>query len=95
MYFGNGDGLMEYDGASFRIIEMSDKNTVRSMAIDNSEIIYIGAVSYFGYLKTDSVGKTIFVNLIDKLSEKGKDFTDVNGVITTKDAVFFTLQKTF
>ena len=93
MYFGNGDGIMEYDGVNFRMIVLPNNNTVRSMAIDESGIIYIGSVSHFGYLKTDSIGRTIFVNFAEKLNEKDKDFTDVNGVITTKNAVFFRTSK--
>jgi serine phosphatase RsbU (regulator of sigma subunit)/ligand-binding sensor domain-containing protein len=93
VYFGNGDGLMEYDGVNFRLLELPNKQNVRSMAIDNNGIVYIGSTSHFGYLKTDSTGKTIFVDLVEKLDKKDRDFTDVTATIITKDAVFFRTSK--
>ena len=33
-YFGNNSGLLEYDGVSWRLIEMPNKSLVRSLAID-------------------------------------------------------------
>jgi serine phosphatase RsbU (regulator of sigma subunit)/ligand-binding sensor domain-containing protein len=93
MYFGNGDGLMEYDGVNFRILELPNKQTVRSMTIDDSGIIYIGSVSHFGYLKTDSTGKTIFVDLVEKLDKKDRDFTDVHATTATKEGIYFRTTK--
>ncbi len=93
MYFGNGDGLMEYDGVSFRVLELPNKQTVRSMAMDDKGIIYIGSVGYFGYLKTDSTGKAVFVNLIEKIDQKDRDFKDVHATTITKEGVFFRTTK--
>jgi serine phosphatase RsbU (regulator of sigma subunit)/ligand-binding sensor domain-containing protein len=93
MYFGNGDGVMTYDGVSFRILELPNKQTVRSMAIDESGTIYIGSVGHFGYIKVDSVGKMVYVNLINKLKNEDQDFKDVHEVICTKEAIFFRTSK--
>lgn len=93
MYFGNGDGLMTYDGVSFRILELPEKQTVRSIAKDDNGIIYIGSVGHFGYLKIDSIGRTVYVNLVDKLNKEDKDFKDVHEVIVTKKGVFFRTTK--
>lgn len=34
MYFGNSDGVLEYDGVSWRLIETRNKSVVRSLALD-------------------------------------------------------------
>jgi ligand-binding sensor domain-containing protein len=93
MYFGNGDGLMEYDGVGFRILEMPEKTTIRGMAIDAYGVIYVGGTGHFGYIKMDSTGKTVFVDLSAQLSEKDKKFTEVHEIVATSDGVFFRTAK--
>src|SRR6056297_3012779 len=77
MYIGNGNGVMEYDGESFRLIEFPDKATTRSMAIDTSNRVYVGSVGDFGYLEPDSLGRTKYVSLVPETEEKYHNFADV------------------
>lgn len=76
LYFANGFGVLEYDGARWRLISTSDKNysTIDALAMDSSGIIYAASNNEFGYLKPDSKGKTIFVSLIDKFSNEDRRF---------------------
>lgn len=64
MYFGNNAGVVEYDGSSWRLIRTNNKSVVRSLAIDSSGVIYVGAVGDFGYLAPDSLGKLDFFRLL-------------------------------
>src|SRR4030042_6780330 len=57
MYFGNSQGLLEYDGNSWRKIETAFSSFVRSIAIDDSGRIFITASLDFGYLQPDSIGQ--------------------------------------
>jgi hypothetical protein len=41
MYFGNGDGVLEYDGVNFRLLELPLKTTVRTFAKDKNGVIYV------------------------------------------------------
>ncbi len=93
MYFGNGDGLMEYDGVEFRILQMPEKTTIRGMAIDAYGVIYVGGTGHFGYIKMDSTGKTVFVDLSANLAPKDKKFTEVHEIVTTSNGVFFRTSK--
>ena len=34
MYFGNSNGILEYDGSNWRLIQLPNSSTVRSLAID-------------------------------------------------------------
>src|SRR6056297_2190962 len=77
MYIGNGNGVMEYDGESFRLIEFPNKATTRSLAIDTNNRVYVGSVGDFGYLEPDSIGRTTFVSLVPEIEEKYHKFADV------------------
>src|SRR5579871_6084965 len=43
MYFGNTDGLLEYDGVSWRKIKIPNGSAVRSLAVDGNGTIFVGA----------------------------------------------------
>lgn len=92
MYFGNNDGILEYDGVNWRVIKTEEGTLVRSLAIDNKGIIYVGATGEFGFLASDSKGKyKYFVSLQDSLKKEGSnDFEDVWKTIATNDGeVYF------
>jgi serine phosphatase RsbU (regulator of sigma subunit)/ligand-binding sensor domain-containing protein len=93
MYFGNGDGVLEYDGVNFSLLVLPNKTTVRSFAQDKNGIIYVGSTGHFGYLKVDSLGKMQYVNLAEKLDKKDLDFKDVWGVSVAKDGIYFRTYK--
>ena len=56
MYFGNNMGVLEYDGVSWRRIQTKDQSTIRSLAIDEAGVIYVGGASELGYLAPDALG---------------------------------------
>ena len=57
IYVGNNSGVLEYDGASWRLIKMPNNTTARSLAKDGQGRIYVGAVGEFGYLAPDATGR--------------------------------------
>ena len=57
MYFGNNSGLLEYDGAGWRLYQVPNKSTIRSIANGDDGKIYIGAKGDLGYFLPDSVGR--------------------------------------
>lgn len=77
MYFGNNDGILEYDGESWRLIKTRKNSTIRSLAIDGSGTIYVGGTGEIGYLKPSPIGNLSFVPLDDFLPENEKEFADV------------------
>ncbi len=89
MYFGNEKGILEFDGVSWRNIEVPFSASVRSMAIDDSGKIYVCASSDFGYLKPDSLGQLKFNSLLSYLDKKDRNYGEMWDVITSSKAVYF------
>ena len=96
MYIGNVNGIMEYDGETFRLIKLPGQATGRSMAIDENNRVYVGTVGDMGYLRPDKTGQTRFVSLAHKLDTNHRHFADVWDTRIVGDAVLFrTYQKLF
>lgn len=89
MYFGNNAGVVEYDGTSWRLIRTSNKSVVRSLAIDSSGVIYVGAVGEFGYLAPDSLGKLNYFSLTHLLKAEDREFKEVWQTCATENKVYF------
>ncbi len=64
MYFGNGNGVYEYDGISWRNIPLSNSATVRSLGVAADGTVYVGGVRDLGYLTADDHGRTKFVSIL-------------------------------
>ena len=89
MYFGNSSGdLLEYDGVTWRKI-FTGSSVVRSLALDESGRIWVGAGAKFGYLTPDATGALQFVSLLDKVPPENRGFTDVWQTLATPQGVFF------
>ena len=89
MYFGNNDGVLEYDGKNWRTIQVTNKSTVRSMAIDTNGSIYVGAQNEFGYLSPDNSGLLNYVSLSSELDSANTMFSDIWKVFCTSSGVFY------
>jgi signal transduction histidine kinase/CheY-like chemotaxis protein len=89
IYVGSTNGVLEFDGASWRLIETKAGGTVRSLAIDDAGRIYAGSVSDFGYLRPDEAGEMRYVSLLDKVPADARAFGDVWRTFVTKDGVLF------
>lgn len=89
MYFGNNNGVLEFDGAHWRLIPVSNNSIVRSLGVDSNGVVYVGAVGELGYLKPDSAGKLIFYSLLDQLPEEERAFADVWRIEVNSNGVHF------
>lgn len=96
MYFGCNEGIIEFDGVRWRLIETELKSHVRSLASDRSGVIYVGASDDFGYLGIDKFGNRRYYSLKEKVNSDQREFSDVWSVLTTTQGVyFFTIEKIF
>jgi len=93
MYLGNWNGILEYDGVSWRLISTPNKSGVRSLAIDADGRIYVGAVGDLGYLAPDSVGDMQFVSLLDHVQPENREFNEVWYSYATSQGVYFRTDK--
>lgn len=93
MYFGNGTGVLEYDGVSWRIIPTANKSTVRSLALDKNGCIFVGAQGDFGYLAADEIGRFHYLSLLEHVPPKFRDFADVWETLATSHGIYFRTNK--
>ncbi|WP_421918619.1 triple tyrosine motif-containing protein [Marinifilum sp.] len=89
MYFANNEGVLEFDGTTWRLIEIPNKSLVRSLAIDQSDRVYVGAYNDFGYLEPNLKGELVFRSLADFLPEKERDFEEVWQIFHYKNGIVF------
>ena len=89
IYVGSNAGVIEYDGATWRLIETPTIDTVRSLDIDANGRIYAGSVSEFGYLAPDAVGKLQWVSLLNRVPADAREFGDVWRTFATPAGVIF------
>ncbi len=89
LYFGNGIGVLEYDGSNWRLIEIEKKNMIRSMDIDKDGRIYIGSIAEFGYLTPDSLGQLYYKSLNSEIPEGDQILERVWTTHATNEGIFF------
>jgi signal transduction histidine kinase/DNA-binding NarL/FixJ family response regulator len=88
IYAGNHGCLLEFDGISWRKIDIPNR-CVRSMAIDDAGNIYIGGNNEIGYLAPDSRGTLHYISLKNYLEDKCRNFSDVWKTYSTEKGIYF------
>lgn len=92
MYIANGNGILEFDGNTWNMIEIPGNVTIRKFAKDKNGIIYASSINQLGYLSTNKFGKTVFVSLNDSLGLGNKIGTIWN-INIINDEIYFTSPK--
>ena len=67
MYAANGEGILEFDGGSWRWIRSPGQSSVRTVVVDDHNVKWVGADRNLGYLAPDSLGFLQFKSLKDKI----------------------------
>lgn len=93
LYFGNSDGVLEFDGVSWRLIPLTIHSGVRALAIDSRGTVFVGGRGIFGYLAPGAHGESHFVSLVDKVAKVDRAFNDVWNVLPTSDGVYFSTRQ--
>ncbi len=87
MYFGNNNGLVEYDGAHWNVYK--DLNLVnRSVCVDGKRI-YVGAFNKFGYYEEDANGILRYHSLLPLLNNRISDFDEIWRIHKTSFGIVF------
>lgn len=89
MYFGNNDGLIEFDGTHWRLIKIAQNSHVRSLAKDQEGTIYVGGRNEFGYLGVSSNGQMEYISLINQVPVNQRSFNDIWTISTSSHGVYF------
>lgn len=89
LYFGNNQGLLSFDGTRWRVYPMPNNSIVRSVYIDEQDIIYTGAFNEFGFFVPDGKGELIYHSLMEKIPVEYRDFSDVWNIMAYKGGILF------
>lgn len=94
MYFANYGYVLEYDGVSWKKIEVVPNLPVLSLSIDSLGIIYVNAGNQFGYIAPDSLGRMSYFSLSALLDSTDRHVENVGKTFVTKDGVYFQTSET-
>lgn len=89
IYVGNNDGVLEFDGAHWRLIRVGNGTTVRSLVVDASGRVFVGAQGDIGTLEPDPSGQMQYVSLLAHLQPGDRHFADVWTTLATPRGVLF------
>jgi class 3 adenylate cyclase len=92
LYFANTDGLLEFDGNTWRPIRLPGRS-VRSVGVDQTGTVYVGGSGEFGYLRPDATGTMQFVSLMDRVTQQDRGFADVWRVLPAPEGVYFSASR--
>ncbi|MGB4536364.1 MAG: hypothetical protein WBI34_09380 [Tenuifilaceae bacterium] len=93
LYFGNASGILEFDGESWRLIQVPNKSTVRCLAFDGNGTLYAGAFNEMGYLNPDGTGNLRYTSLLNLIDSTYSDFGEVWDLHCFSDTAFFLTDK--
>ncbi len=77
VYFGNNNGILEFDGNKWQLYEIPNHSIIRSVLCDKKGTIYAGAFNEFGYLYPDVRGRLQYHSLISKVPAQYRLFDEV------------------
>lgn len=77
MYFGNAYGVLEFDGSTWKTIDLPQGKSAVSFTKDDNGKIYVGSVDEVGFLSADSKGRTLYKSILNQLALNDKNFGEV------------------
>jgi hypothetical protein len=89
IYAGTNAAVLEFDGASWRRIRLPATAVGRSLAIDATGRIYVGAVHDLGYLAADAKSEMQFVSLRERLPADARAVNVIWRTHVATDGVVF------
>ncbi len=76
MYFGNNDGVLEYNGSNWITYPVPNASIVRSV-FASGDTIFAGAFEEMGYLAPDTTGDLVWHSLVHLLPESFTGFDEI------------------
>ena len=87
IYFGNGHGLLQFDGGKWETFSVKSGFMVLSILIEK-ERIYVGSQFEFGYFQKEIDGHLQYHSLSDSLENEYK-FTEVFKIFEIDNSIYF------
>jgi hypothetical protein len=88
MYFGNANGILEFDGQRWQLIPTQGNATIRSLACGTDGTIYYGSIGDFGFLAVSPSGKVAAFSLQESIPQADRTFNDVWQVLSSRKRSF-------
>lgn len=88
MWFGNSHSVLNYDGGSWRRIEVPT-SYVRTLALAADGTVYAGGTDQLGLIEAGPDGFPVFTSLLEKLPAERRQFGVIWSMAATRDAVWF------
>ncbi|TXI96681.1 MAG: GGDEF domain-containing protein, partial [Burkholderiaceae bacterium] len=89
MYFGNSQGILEFDGQHWRSLATTGNPMVRSLHMASDGTIFYGAIGDFGYLEASLQGKLTAKSIKEMLPQEERVSNDVWQIASTSQGVYF------
>jgi signal transduction histidine kinase/ligand-binding sensor domain-containing protein len=93
MYFGNTDGLLEFDGNSWQLYKVPNKSGILGLAFADNGKLYAGAQGDLGYFSPDASGQLTFNSLLNFIPLENRDFSNVTETYVNEGKVYFNTEK--
>ncbi|MBL9205216.1 MAG: response regulator [Opitutaceae bacterium] len=93
LYFGNRDGVLMYDGTTWKLLPMPGV-FVRGIAFDRAGRLYAGAVDELGYFERNALGEWgPYVSLLPQVPPEFRRMADIRNVYALADGVYFVAER--
>ena len=89
LFFANTEGLLEFDGCSWKLHPLPEGQTVRTVVAGKEGKIFTGAYEEFGFWKRDALGKLIYQSLSDKLPDSLLDQQEIWHILHADNGIYF------
>lgn len=87
IYVANNNGILEYDGRNWSLIPVNNA-VCRSLDVDASGRVWVGALNEMGYLAPDSEGAMSFHSVLH-VADQEEPIGLVRQVFATKNGIYF------
>jgi len=89
MYFGNNQGLLEFDGSLWQIHQIAGNKIVRSLFVNKENRIYTGSFEEFGYFDKNKSGQLIYNSLSAKLKKYKMQNDEIWKILDLNGTIIF------
>jgi signal transduction histidine kinase/DNA-binding response OmpR family regulator len=89
LYVGNTDGVLEFDGSTWRQIDTPNRSSVRSIAADSRGVLHAAGLNEIGYLESGPNDLMRYHSLVPEVPAALKPLGDVWSAVPIGDAVYY------
>ena len=89
MYFGNNQGLLEFDGSIWQTHHIAGNKIVRSLLISKDNRIYVGSFQEFGFFDKNKSGQLVYISLSAKLKNYNMQNDEIWNILDFNGTIIF------